>query len=45
MQAYYCTKCGKEGFHYDEKLRGFSCQLDAEGKKVIIYDANGNEAV
>jgi hypothetical protein len=44
MQAYFCSKCGVEGFHYDEKLRAFTCEL-VDGKKVILFDENGNEKV
>ena len=37
-----CLICGKPGSHYNVLLRGFDCQL-VDGKKVVLYDDNGNE--
>jgi hypothetical protein len=45
MTDHICAKCGGIGFHYDEKLRGFTCQLDLDGKLRPIYDENGNEKI
>jgi hypothetical protein len=40
-----CLICGKPGIHWDVNLRAFTCQLDHEGRKVILFDENGNEKV
>jgi hypothetical protein len=37
-----CLICNEPGSHYDYLLRAFTCQL-VDGKKVVLYDENGNE--